>query len=109
VKGRKQVGGSGRSVSCDWHSQGLWKGGLVGGQAQSWVRGAPGQKGDWCHVGGMSRGVAGGKKAGGGKVGGWELVGGRQQLDRAGGFWMQASPGVKQVGRAQGKMQHDVL
>jgi len=28
VKRRKQVGGSGRSVSCGWHNQGLWEGGL---------------------------------------------------------------------------------
>ncbi len=78
----KWAGGARRSVNCDWHSQGLWKGGLVGGWSQSWVRREPGQKGDWFCMGGMKWGAAGGKKAGGGKVGSQESVG------QAGGFWI---------------------
>jgi len=80
------MGGSGRSVSCDQHSQGLWEGGSVGGQAQSEVRGEPGPKGDLFCVGGVSQGVAEGKRARDGKVGDQELVGGQRLLDQVGGF-----------------------
>jgi len=73
------------------------------------VRGEPDQKGGCFCVGGVSHGVAGGKKVGDGEVGSWESVGSLHWLGQVEGFWAQTSLGVKKVGQAQGKMLLGVL